>query len=151
MWDVRTWIVIGFTGQLLFTARFLAQWIASERKKDSVVPVAFWWLSLAGGLTLLSYAVYRQDPVIIVGQALGVFVYVRNLMLVAKGRRRAAKRLARAEKQSSPVTESTHAESRSTRHETQPDSRHISTAVPRPHASHRPAQSHQTTDTLPFC
>jgi lipid-A-disaccharide synthase-like uncharacterized protein len=87
----QTWLMVGFLGQALFTARFLAQWLVSERKKDSVIPVAFWWLSLAGGLTLLSYATYRQDPVIIVGQALGVFVYVRNLMLVDKGKRRAAK------------------------------------------------------------
>jgi lipid-A-disaccharide synthase-like uncharacterized protein len=84
-----TWLVIGFTGQAIFTARFLVQWIASERKSDSVVPVAFWWLSLFGGLTLLSYATYKRDPVIIVGQSMGVFIYVRNLMLVAKGRRAA--------------------------------------------------------------
>jgi lipid-A-disaccharide synthase-like uncharacterized protein len=89
-----TWLVIGFTGQAVFTARFLVQWIASERKHDSVVPVAFWWLSLIGGLTLLSYATYKRDPVIMVGQSMGVFIYVRNLMLVAKGRRRAARRLA---------------------------------------------------------
>ena len=83
------WLAIGFLGQAIFTARFLAQWLASEKKKDSVVPVIFWWLSLAGGLTLLSYAVYTRDPVIIVGQSLGVFIYVRNLMLVGKARRRA--------------------------------------------------------------
>ena len=90
--ETKIWLAIGFLGQAIFTARFLAQWIASERKKDSVVPVVFWWLSLAGGMTLLCYAVHREDPVIIVGQALGVFIYVRNLMLVAKGKRRAAKR-----------------------------------------------------------
>jgi lipid-A-disaccharide synthase-like uncharacterized protein len=88
------WLAIGFTGQLIFTARFLVQWVASERKRDSVVPVAFWWLSLLGGLTLLSYASYRRDPVIIVGQAMGLVVYARNLMLVGKARRRAASRQA---------------------------------------------------------
>ena len=85
------WFTIGFLGQAIFTARFLAQWMASEKRKDSVVPVAFWWLSMAGGMTLLCYAVHREDPVIIVGQALGVFIYVRNLMLVAKGKKRVAK------------------------------------------------------------
>ena len=88
MTTVQTWLLIGFLGQGMFTARFLVQWLASEKKKDSVVPVAFWWLSMAGGLTLLSYAIYREDPVIIAGQSLGVFVYVRNLMLVAKGKGR---------------------------------------------------------------
>src|SRR5271167_737668 len=86
------WLVIGFTGQAIFTARFLVQWAASERKRDSIVPVAFWWLSLLGGLTLLSYALYRRDPVIAVGQGMGLFVYIRNLMLVAKARRRAERK-----------------------------------------------------------
>jgi len=95
--NARLWLIIGFTGQALFTARFLVQWIASERKRDSVVPVAFWWLSLLGGLTLLSYASYRQDPVIIVGQGMGLVVYARNLMLVGKARRRAAHRRRRSE------------------------------------------------------
>jgi lipid-A-disaccharide synthase-like uncharacterized protein len=90
MTTVQTWLLIGFLGQGMFTARFLVQWLASEKKKDSVVPVAFWWLSMAGGLTLLSYAIYREDPVIIAGQSLGVFVYLRNLMLVGKGKRRVA-------------------------------------------------------------
>ncbi len=90
------WLAVGFAGQLIFTARFLVQWVASERKRDSVVPVAFWWLSLLGGLTLLSYASYRRDPVIIVGQAMGLVVYARNLMLVGKARRRAASRQTRS-------------------------------------------------------
>ncbi|HMB07704.1 MAG TPA: lipid-A-disaccharide synthase N-terminal domain-containing protein [Isosphaeraceae bacterium] len=90
------WLTIGFLGQAIFTARFLVQWIVSERKRDSVVPVAFWWLSLLGGLTLLSYATYRRDPVIILGQAMGLVVYSRNLMLVGKAKRRAARRAARA-------------------------------------------------------
>lgn len=83
------WQVIGFAGQGVFTARFLVQWVASEKKRDSVVPVAFWWLSLLGGISLLIYAVHRQDPVFIVGQSMGMVVYMRNLMLVARKRRRA--------------------------------------------------------------
>ena len=86
------WLTIGFLGQAVFTARFLAQWIASEKRRDSVVPVVFWWLSMGGGLLLLAYATSRRDPVIMVGQSMGVFIYVRNLMLVAKGRKRAARR-----------------------------------------------------------
>jgi lipid-A-disaccharide synthase-like uncharacterized protein len=82
------WLAVGFAGQGLFTARFLVQWAVSEKRKASVVPVAFWWLSLAGGSALLAYAIHREDPVIILGQAMGLFVYVRNLMLVSKARRR---------------------------------------------------------------
>ena len=76
------WLTIGFTGQALFSARFLIQWWASERRKRSVIPVAFWFFSLAGGMTLLSYAIYRQDPVFIVGQAGGLFIYSRNLYFI---------------------------------------------------------------------
>jgi lipid-A-disaccharide synthase-like uncharacterized protein len=84
------WVAIGFLGQLLFTSRFLIQWIASERRRESHIPLAFWWLSLGGGLTLLSYAIWRQDPVFIVGQATGLVVYVRNLVLIGRKRREAA-------------------------------------------------------------
>jgi lipid-A-disaccharide synthase-like uncharacterized protein len=80
------WLVVGFVGQGLFTARFLVQWWVSEKKRDSVVPLAFWWLSLLGGAALLAYAISRRDPVIIGGQAMGLIVYTRNLMLVGKGR-----------------------------------------------------------------
>jgi|SRR5208337_1606803 len=86
------WLLTGFLGQALFTARFVVQWLVSERKRDSVVPVAFWWLSLLGGGALLSYAISRQDPVIIVGQAMGLLVYVRNLMLVAQAKRHTSRR-----------------------------------------------------------
>ena len=86
------WLLVGFLGQTLFTARFAVQWWVSERKRDSVVPVAFWWLSLLGGGALLCYAIFRQDPVIIVGQAMGLLVYVRNLMLVAQAKRHTARR-----------------------------------------------------------
>jgi lipid-A-disaccharide synthase-like uncharacterized protein len=78
------------------------QWVVSEKKRDSVVPVAFWWLSLFGGMTLLSYAISRRDPVIIVGQGMGLFVYVRNLMLVGKARRRAARLDHRAQVEAVP-------------------------------------------------
>lgn len=80
------WVAIGFLGQLMFTSRFLVQWITSERRKESVVPVAFWWFSIAGGATLLTYAIYRMDPVFIVGQAAGMFIYTRNLILIARHR-----------------------------------------------------------------
>jgi len=82
------WLTVGFLGQALFTARFLVQWVASERKRDSVVPVAFWWLSLLGGAALLSYAIFRRDLVIITGQGMGLIVYTRNLLLLGKARRR---------------------------------------------------------------
>jgi lipid-A-disaccharide synthase-like uncharacterized protein len=78
----NAWLAVGFLGQLLFSGRFFVQWIASERKKASVVPVAFWWLSLAGGATLLAYAIHRRDPVFVLGQAFGLLVYGRNLALV---------------------------------------------------------------------
>ena len=81
------WIAIGFLGQALFTSRFLVQWIASERAHRSVVPLAFWWFSIAGGATLLAYALWRRDPVFAVGQASGLVIYARNLMLIGRHRR----------------------------------------------------------------
>ena len=76
------WVVLGFVAQGFFTMRFLVQWIASERARASVIPVAFWFLSIGGGLLLLIYALYRRDPVFIVGQAFGLLVYVRNLYFI---------------------------------------------------------------------
>jgi lipid-A-disaccharide synthase-like uncharacterized protein len=76
------WLVIGFLGQGLFSARFIVQWLKSEREKKSVFPVAFWYFSIAGGVTLFAYAVHRQDPVFIVGQLTGLFIYLRNLYFV---------------------------------------------------------------------
>ena len=76
------WLFIGFLGQFLFFMRFLVQWIASERRKKSVIPVAFWYFSICGGIIILSYAIYRKDPVFIVGQSLGVFIYARNLYFI---------------------------------------------------------------------
>ena len=83
------WIGIGFIGQALFSARFIVQWIASERAKRSLIPMAFWYFSLLGGLVLLSYAIHKRDPVFIVGQAAGLFVYLRNLYLLRSGRQKA--------------------------------------------------------------
>jgi len=76
------WLAFGFLGQALFSGRFVVQWIASERKRASVIPVSFWWLSLVGGATLLVYAIHRRDPVFILGQLGGLFVYGRNLAFV---------------------------------------------------------------------
>ena len=84
------WISIGFLGQALFSARFIIQWLASERSRQSVVPLAFWWFSLAGGATLLSYALWRGDPVFVLGQGLGLVVYLRNLVLIRRHRQAAA-------------------------------------------------------------
>jgi lipid-A-disaccharide synthase-like uncharacterized protein len=81
------WLAIGFLGQALFSARFFVQWIASERARRSVVPNAFWFFSLAGGLVLLSYAIHRRDPVFILGQASGLLIYSRNLHLLHRQRR----------------------------------------------------------------
>jgi lipid-A-disaccharide synthase-like uncharacterized protein len=76
------WLGIGLAGQALFSMRFLVQWLASERRGRSIVPLAFWYFSIGGGLTLLAYAIYRADPVFIVGQAAGLFIYIRNLQLI---------------------------------------------------------------------
>jgi lipid-A-disaccharide synthase-like uncharacterized protein len=76
------WVVLGFVAQAFFTMRFVVQWIASERARASVIPVAFWFFSIGGGLLLLVYALYRRDPVFIAGQALGLVVYLRNLYFI---------------------------------------------------------------------
>jgi len=88
-WTEFWWVAIGLGGQLLFTARFLVQWIASERAGRSVVPLAFWYFSVGGGLVLFSYAVYRKDPVFILGQSMGLFIYLRNLWLIYAEKRHA--------------------------------------------------------------
>ena len=74
--------VIGFIGQGLFASRFVFQWIYSEKKGESHIPLIFWYLSIFGGLGLLTYAIFRKDPVIIIGQIFGIFIYVRNLILI---------------------------------------------------------------------
>ncbi|MEQ1484858.1 lipid-A-disaccharide synthase N-terminal domain-containing protein [Methyloglobulus sp.] len=80
--NATIWLVIGFLGQALFSARFIVQWLQSEREKRSVFPVAFWYFSIAGGVILLAYAIYKEDPVFILGQLTGLFIYFRNLYFV---------------------------------------------------------------------
>jgi len=81
------WIVVGFVGQAMFSMRFLVQWIQSERAKKSVIPNAFWYFSLLGSSVLLAYAIHRQDPVFILGQSVGMFIYSRNLHLIFRENR----------------------------------------------------------------
>ncbi len=76
------WMLIGFGGQALFASRFIIQWFRSEQEGRSIIPLAFWYCSIGGGVVLFSYALYRQDPVFIAGQGLGLFVYARNLILI---------------------------------------------------------------------
>jgi lipid-A-disaccharide synthase-like uncharacterized protein len=83
------WVLLGFIAQAMFTARFLVQWIASERAGHSVIPVAFWIFSIFGGALLLIYALYRKDAVFIAGQAFSFFVYARNLYFVTRDRKAA--------------------------------------------------------------
>jgi lipid-A-disaccharide synthase-like uncharacterized protein len=80
----HVWLVVGFLGQVCFSMRFLVQWIASERRRESVIPLSFWFFSIGGGLTLLTYAIYRLDPVFILGQGAGLLVYSRNLYLIRR-------------------------------------------------------------------
>ena len=82
----HAWLALGLGGQALFSMRFLVQWLESERARRSVVPVAFWYLSLGGGALLTAYALWRRDPVFVVGQASGLFVYSRNLWLLRRPR-----------------------------------------------------------------
>ncbi|WP_421730763.1 lipid-A-disaccharide synthase N-terminal domain-containing protein [Brevundimonas sp.] len=81
---VSVWMLLGVAGQALFSGRFLVQWLASERSGRSVLPIAFWYLSLLGGTALLIYAVHRRDPIFVAGQAAGLAVYARNLHLHLK-------------------------------------------------------------------
>jgi len=78
------WLVLGFMAQALFAARFWVQWIASEKAGKSIVPLLFWYLSISGSLLLLIYSIYRKDPVFILGQATGIFIYTRNLYLIKR-------------------------------------------------------------------
>lgn len=86
-WFEFWWVALGFLAQGIFASRFIVQWIASEKAGRSYVPVAFWYLSISGGLLMLAYAIYRQDPVFILGQSTGVIVYARNLMLIHRAKR----------------------------------------------------------------
>ena len=81
-----TFLVIGLIGQGLFASRFIVQWIYSEKKGESHIPIIFWYLSIFGGIGLLIYAIFRKDPVIILGQTFGIFIYLRNLILIYKKR-----------------------------------------------------------------
>ena len=81
------WLIIGFVGQALFGARFIIQWVVSEKKGESTIPLAFWYCSIGGAVVLLTYAIYKQDPVFIVGQSLGSIVYARNLILIDRKRK----------------------------------------------------------------
>ena len=80
-------IIIGFGGQALFAARFLIQWITSESAQRSVIPIAFWYFSITGGIVLLTYAIWRKDPVIIAGQSVGILIYARNLYFIHRNQR----------------------------------------------------------------
>ena len=79
---VNQWLIIGFIGQALFGARFIIQWVVSEKKRESTIPLAFWYCSIGGAVVLLTYAIHKQDPVFIVGQSMGSIIYIRNLILI---------------------------------------------------------------------
>ena len=87
----QLWLLVGFMGQALFSARFIVQWVASEKARRSIIPNAFWFFSIAGGATLLAYAIYRQDPVFIVGQAGGLAIYLRNVYFIIRECRHGAR------------------------------------------------------------
>ena len=86
--DIDFWIIVGLIGQAMFSMRFFIQWIATEKKKESVIPVSFWYFSLVGGLVLLTYAIHREDPVFIVAYLPGNLIYFRNLYLIRKKQQR---------------------------------------------------------------
>ncbi|MGD9158371.1 MAG: lipid-A-disaccharide synthase N-terminal domain-containing protein [Desulfobacteraceae bacterium] len=82
------WLIVGFIGQLFFTMRFILQWIATERAKESIIPLEFWYLSIIGSLLLLSYALFRRDPVFILGQLFGIIVYSRNIYFISQRKKK---------------------------------------------------------------
>jgi lipid-A-disaccharide synthase-like uncharacterized protein len=84
--ELDFWLIFGFIGQLMFTMRFIVQWIASEKKQESVIPISFWYFSLAGGVTVLAYAIHRMDPIFILAYLPGNLVYLRNLYFIYKKR-----------------------------------------------------------------
>jgi len=100
----KSWIIFGSIGQLVFMGRFVVQWLSSEREGRSVIPVAFWYLSLLGNGMLLVYAIHRQDPVFMLGQGMGTFIYLRNLQLISKERRRLAAAVLAAEQEAQRTT-----------------------------------------------
>ena len=85
----KLWLGLGFFAQLMFSARFLVQWLASERAGKSIVPLLFWYLSIGGSVLLLAYSIHRKDPVFILGQSMGLFIYTRNLYLIRREKKTA--------------------------------------------------------------
>ncbi len=85
----KLWLGLGFFAQLMFSARFLVQWLASEKAGKSIIPLLFWYLSIAGSVLLLAYSIHRKDPVFILGQSLGIFIYSRNLYLIRREKKAA--------------------------------------------------------------
>lgn len=85
----KIWLGLGLFAQLMFTARFLVQWLASERAGKSIVPLMFWYLSIGGSVLLLVYSIHRKDPVFILGQSMGIFIYTRNLYLIRREKKTA--------------------------------------------------------------
>ena len=86
----KIWLGLGFFAQLMFSARFLVQWLASERAGKSIVPLLFWYLSIAGSVLLLAYSIHRKDPVFILGQSMGILIYTRNLYLIRREKKMTA-------------------------------------------------------------
>ncbi len=84
------WLVVGFAGQALFGMRFIIQWIISEKRGESVIPLPFWYFSIGGSIILLTYAIHKQDPVFILGQSLGSIIYIRNLILISRKKKQLA-------------------------------------------------------------
>jgi len=91
-WASLAWVALGLGGQVVFSCRFLIQWIVSEKQRQSVIPTAFWWISLLGGVCLFTYFVWRRDLVGVLGQSTGIVIYARNLRLIAKQKRREARK-----------------------------------------------------------
>ncbi len=85
--NINAWVILGFVGQSMFGSRFFVQWIVSEKRGESTIPEIFWYLSMAGSALLLTYAIYRRDPVFIMGQCSGIFIYSRNVVLIYKKKR----------------------------------------------------------------
>lgn len=88
---INFWVILGFIGQSMFGSRFFVQWIVSEKRGESTIPEVFWYLSMAGSAILMTYAIYRRDPVFIMGQCSGIFIYSRNVMLIYKKKRALAR------------------------------------------------------------
>ena len=83
----KSWLAVGFAAQLMFSMRFIVQWIASERARRSIVPETFWYFSLVGGAMLFAYAIYRLDPVFMLGQGMGLVIYSRNIYFIRANRK----------------------------------------------------------------